>query len=143
MSTIASQVAAAAARSIARAAGAGQRSMSTTAKPPQILGSTIAKQPQILGYVDATIAHGMPGTMMTKHNLVQNGPFAYVESLKGPEGKNFMSKIWTHKKTEGPPPDTTCPENACKLVNVYYPAHNNIGGEYNYSFWGKVYRCKF
>ena len=36
MSTIATQVAAAAARSIARAAGAGQRSMSTTAKPPQI-----------------------------------------------------------------------------------------------------------
>ena len=103
MSTIASQIAAAAARSIARAAG--QRSMSSAPSNKPI------NQP--IGFISKLKGDEWK---MAKNNLVTDG--TEVAWVNGLDGKTYTRTFWTPAQNGKPPPDTTCPQKACELVEV-------------------------
>ena len=103
MSTIASQVAAAAARSISRAAAAGQRSMSSVSSNKPI------------GFI-SKLKGDDDESKMAKNNLVTDG--TEVKWVYGLESKTCTRTFWTPAQNGKPPPDTTCPQKACELVEV-------------------------
>ena len=94
--------------------------------------STTAKTPRFLGYVNSSGSGKEVMAAMKKKNLVRDGPLCWINT---DHGIKYEDRIWIHRpKGWQPPPDTSCPKAAYKLVDVYCDSNKPMG---------KVWSCKF